>query len=170
MILNGLAKSGNHALKKTCALLGVELQVNHIRYADKVQGEKYLFVARHPKNVMCSAIRMTRGCATPMGMINSIPYGVMGSRLNECAEHFAPWLHDADTTVIRYENELMTPAGVQKVADWLGVPFVDVTAQIPGDTVTWTGRPSDWQLCWNDEVQAVWEANGGLLLEAAYGY
>lgn len=164
--INGLAKSGNNALAKACGLLGVPMQVQHIPYPEKPDGD-CLFIVRHPKDILCAAVRSQRMWATPASVTRAIQEGVLGRPLRECVELFGPWTKG---TTIRYEDLIASDAGMRFIANWLGVPYNDTFDQLPGGTATWTGRHQPWAICWSYQAQAAWEANGGLEFEAAYGY
>lgn len=170
MILNGIAKSGNHALQKACALLGVDLKVNHTFYADKAFGEKCLMLVRHPRNVICSQLQdLRRHRITPIGL----QHGIADVAESVCKAHldFLGWLTDPDTTVIRYENLMGSSAPMLKIAGILGVGYVPGSwEKLPGGTGTWSGHPSDWTAIWTAKAQEIWLNAGGLKVEALYGY
>jgi hypothetical protein len=170
LILNGIAKAGNHALQKACALHGVDLQIHHIYYADKVAGEKYLFITRHPRNIICARLQdAMQQRVTPIGL----QYGLadLGDTIRKMHVDFLGWLTDPDTTVIRYEELVGSDRVMRQIASALGVAYVEGSwEQLPGGTDTWSGHPSDWTKIWTDKAQAIWESVGGPEMEAAYGY
>ena len=169
MILNGIPKSGNHALKKACALLGVDLRVNHIPCAEKVSGQ-YLMIIRHPKNMACSMLQENSGQVTPVGLRYGLPY-CYPDGLKKISDDYLDWLTDADTTVVRYEDLTQSDQAMRDLAVLLGVPYVEgAWEKLPGETATWSRHPSDWSRIWSDQTQAWWEANHGPEMEVVYGY
>lgn len=167
-----MAKSGNNALQKACALLGYDLPINHIAYPLKPEGERFLFIARHPKNILISGVRAERGCATPTGVLRAIPRGFLNLPISDAPTEYGAWIGDADTTVIRFEDLIASDAGMRAVAAWLGVDYNGTfdQLQVADSTPTWHFPHSDWTKLWNADIQAAWEAAGGPAMEAAYGY
>ena len=170
IIANGLPKTGTHALNKTIQLLGVPSEIGHLTYAEKAEG-KIICTFRNPRNVIISWLRFTGRPVTQGMIIEQIRnYGNIGI-VNACAE-YTPYLSDDSVLCVKYEN-LYTDGGktVEEIADFLGVPVLDdCYPNIPGLTVTWTGKPSNWKEHWTDEVDKVWVKCGGPELEAAWKY
>ncbi len=161
-VLNGLPRSGNHALQKACALLGVELRVEHYHYSEKVPGWKYLYVTRNPRSMAVAACRAPKPhVATPEGIIAQIREYRYIMPLADLLADRAMWLVDPDVHAISYEELTGSPAGIERLAGLLGVMATGGEfAKLPGGTLSWTGGSDGWQAYWTDAVEAVWQESG----------
>jgi hypothetical protein len=164
---NGFPKSGNHALVKTLQLLGIPAQVNHVPYSADIDARCVLIV-RDPRNVVISWLRALPQPVTPGMMLSSFRRFEKASLAEEMAA-FEPWLQHG--IVVRYEELIASDAAMRKLADELGVPYLDDAWRwLPGMTATWNQTRSDFREVWLPEVAAAWEAEGGRDLVERWGY
>ena len=166
---NGFPKSGNHALVKGLQLLGVPCQVNHIPAGDAITG-RHVFIKRDPRNVVVSWLRFRHQQVTPGLFIAALRRFSERLFAQELAA-YAPWLQDPATLVVRFEDLIQDDAELRRIAAWLGVPYIaGAWDALPRLTYTWRWPHSDYSQVWTPEVQAAWNAEGGLGLLAEWGY
>lgn len=163
---NGFPKSGNHALVKAVQLLGQPCRINHIPFGGEV-GEKHIFIKRDPRNIVCSWLRFEGKPVTP-GMFLTAFRDFMDRPLVDAMADYAGWLAGF---VVRYEDLIASDAELRRIADYLGVPYIDGAFEaLPGLTRTWFAEHSDYRTIWTPEVEAAWGAEGGNELLTAWGY
>ena len=166
---SGFPKSGTHALAKACQLLGLPCRPQHIAFGTKVKG-RHLFIKRDPRDVLVSWLRFVGQPVTPGMVITAFRQFQSRPLVEEMAE-FSGWLDDPDTMVVRYENLIRDDAEMRRIAQHVGVPYLNGAWQaLPGLTYSWRQPHSDWGPVWTPEVDAVWRAESGLELLRAWGY
>jgi len=127
ILINGFPKSGNHALQKACALLGVPVPLGHTPYAEKKDG-KYILIIRDPRDILISMVTF-RG--KPLTLENlKTEYdrweGNEGTLAEKLAE-YEGWLDDPDTVYLKYEELIANDETMRELADFLGVPYPEGT-------------------------------------------
>lgn len=165
---NGFPKSGNHALVKAVQLLGVPCEVNHEPFT---QDRPCVFIKRDPRNVVLSWLRH-KGQPIVAGMVMTHLRDFEGGQtLTEAMRPFEGWLTAPSALIVRYEDLIASDAEMRRIAQHLGVPYVDGAWQwLPGLTRTWHPAHSDWAQLWTPQVQAVFEEIGGPALLERWGY
>jgi len=191
ILVNGYPKHGVHAALKTVELLGLPVQcaisqegarldhlkahftLNGITYVAELNDIKHVFIVRNPRNALISWFRqgnLPLQTGKLIGQIKS--FKSEGVSYPDTYNDYLPWLNDPQTLVVRFEG-LVSDKGktIERIADYLGVKyFDDAFESLPGGTITWMGEYSDWQKCWNDDIEQAWIECGGLELEKALGY
>lgn len=163
---NGFPKSGNHALVKALQLLGQPCQVNHIKFGENVEGP-HIFIKRDPRNVICSWLRFNGQPVTPGMFLSAFRKFQERSLVEEMAE-YEGWL---DGFVVRYEDLIADDSEMRRIAEHLDVPYIAGAFEaLPGMTRTWFADHSDYSTVWTEDVNAVWDAEGGNELLARWGY
>jgi hypothetical protein len=99
-------------------------------------------------------------------------YGMAPETVSEWfAEGREGWLSAPSALVVRYEDLIASDAEMRRIADFLGVPYVDdAWSWLPGLTRSWHPTHSDWRTLWTPQVEAVWTEIGGPDLLARWGY
>lgn len=165
--VNGAPKSGTHALLKVCELLGQSVPggVNHIPYGQSLpEGtDKHLFIVRDPRNVLISWLRHNR---------KSVTDGTFMSAMNEYDFNgYSNWIEDKNVYAVRFEDLIASDKEIRCISDFLGVPYLDSAFEnLPGCTMTWTGKYSDYRKIWTPALEAFWNENGGPELLIRFGY
>lgn len=177
VVCNGLPKTGTHALLKCVELLGVPHARDHMEHGHWPHGYapegKHICIFRDPRNVLVSWVRFARNEAVSAGfLMAAIRAYYSGESFVAEAGMFTPYLSDPNALAVRFEDLLSDGgASVIAIAGFIGVPEIpDVYESIPGMTVTYTGALSVWQDHWTDQVDAVWQEEGGPQLLADWGY
>ena len=180
--LSGPEKCGNHALVKVVELLGIPPEwqglpgtvMSHMGYKELPEGDKHVFIKRHPKNAFLSNCRF-HNYPIQSGMLQSKlrNWNGSGPYIDRWARQVG-WLTAPNTLVITFEG-LISDGGetIRQVADYLDVPFLeDAYAHLPGGTRTWNPVHSDYTTCeaWTDAVESVWTETGGDEIVRAFGY
>ena len=168
---NGFPKSGNHALAKALELLGIPPQVNHRTFAEGLpEGTtKHVFIIRDPRNVVMSAIRFQGKKPTPGTFLAKFRKFENGSLIEEMAK-YEEWLY-SNTFVTPFEELIADDAEMRAIARYLDIPYIDgAFEELPGLTVTWSGKLSDYRDIWTPEVESAWNSEGGPELLARWGY
>jgi hypothetical protein len=161
ILVNGIPKSGTHALLKAVQLLGIPddaVRLEHLPFGLLPDGvNKHIYIIRHPRNVLVSYCRW-QNRPVAAGMLIGFMRSFEGKSFADYWQTFSGWMTDPATFVVRYEALLANSAVIAKIAAYLGVPcLVDAFANIPGLTPTWTGAPSDWSTVWNRDIDAEWQ-------------
>lgn len=162
ILVNGIPKSGTHALLKAVELLGVtagQIVLDHIPYNTQFLDniDKHLYIIRHPRNVLISYCRWKHQPVTG-GMLIGFMHDFMGKTFTTYCQDFIPWLTDQNAFVVKYEDLMMNDAVIRSIADHLNIIYLeDAFPNLPGLTPTWTGNPSDWTTIWNPEIDAEWQ-------------
>ncbi len=169
--LNGAPKSGTHALIKAVELLGIPVDgkaaMMH-RDPTAMAGSNAVFIYRHPKNALISAVRQDRDSVVTPGFL-----------ITAMADWASQWLAytgyltDPDVLAIRLEDLIANETTHQAIAAHIGVPYItDAHVNLPGMTYSWNVTPSDWTTSehWTAQVQQAWLYNSGLEIEQAFGY
>ena len=167
---NGIPKSGTHALERAVQLLGCNTMLAHLPYKQKPPG-KQILICRHPKNVMVSWLRFTKGLVTE-GFLIGLFKEFDGFPLFDSFARYEPYLKDPSVLVVRFED-LFSDGGetLERVASYLETPVLsDAYRNIVGLTVTYTGEHSDWEEHWTDPVEAAWVEAKGPEVEAIWSY
>jgi len=192
VFINGFPKSGNHALRKACELLGVPAYVNHVPFKDGSPADSThrIFIKRDPRNVIISKMRMDDEQVTPGTFItkfrawqradirviqleNGQTETVTIPQIStiEAMSEYEQWLNDADTFQVKYEDLIRNDIEMRRIAVYLGVPYLDDAFEsLPGLTKTWNDVHSDYNTIWTPEVETVWNAEGGPELLTRWGY
>lgn len=166
---SGFPKSGCHALAKACQLLGQPCRPLHLPYFSVPHGP-HIFIKRDPRNILVSWLRFSEQPVTPGMAITAFRRFQTRPLVDEMAE-YQGWLTDPGTLVVRYEDLIADDAEMRRIADHLGVPYIDgAWASLPRLTYSWRWPHSTWQAVWTPEVDAVWQSEGGPELMAAWGY
>ena len=177
ILCNGIPKSGTHALLKGLELLGyprgpvVTWQHTFFPFTEQRWWDKHVFIYRHPRNCLVSYIRWRQRPVTTGHLIGAIYDYLYAMPFADAIRTMQGWLSDPDTHCLRYEDFVANDAALRGVAAYLGSPYYeDAFEHLPGLTETWTGAPSDWNSVWNEQVQAVWVAEGLQELQVQLGY
>lgn len=162
MKLTGIPKSGNHALKKACELLGHDMQVGHLIYEKREPDQAYICIIRDPRNILISWMRFVEKPITLPWIKESLFSGIFEHTLLEWHVKCLAWLQDSQTKVIRYED-LATPAEMKKLAGYLDAEYPDgACEELPkGKTLTSNEKHTHWQEYWTPEIEEAWNAAGG---------
>ena len=169
IICTGSPKTGTHALLKAVRLfynhIGLPEHM-HLPHSHKKLNRRHVHITRNPRNTLVSWIRFNREKVTTGSLIGHVPQIIK--------ENFgyAPYLSDADLVHnVRLEELLSEPSVIEGVGKFIGLPIAENHfADIWGDTYTFTGKLSEWQDYWSDDVDAAWVAHNGPELEKALGY
>jgi hypothetical protein len=168
--VNGAPKSGTHALVKACELLGVPATHHHEPYREglAIDGQP-LLVMRDPRNVAISWVRHHGRPVTEGTVMAALRQFVHGS-LPEDLQAYEPWLTRA--YVVRFESLVQSAETMRDLSRLLGSGADPdaAFAWLPGGTLTWTGRLSDWATVWTPAIDRVWQELGGPALLARWGY
>jgi hypothetical protein len=161
ILVNGIPKSGTHALLKGVELLGIpasNITLDHLPFGPLPENtEKHIFIIRHPRNIIISYCRWINKPVTT-GMLIGCIQDFQEKHFADYCNDFIPWLTDTDTYVIKYEDLCISDTALRSVANYLEIPYLeDAFPNLPGLTATWTGSPSDWTTIWNDEIDAEWQ-------------
>lgn len=166
---SGFPKSGCHALAKACQLLGQPCRPEHLPFGSAVQ-TPHLFIKRDPRNLLVSWLRFTAQPVTPGMTITAFRRFQTRPLVEEMAE-YQGWLTDPGTLVVRYEDLIADDTEMRRIALHLGVPYIEGAWEaLPRLTYSWRWPHSTWRTVWTPEVDAVWQAEGGPELMAAWGY
>ena len=175
IIMNGPPKCGNHMLVKACELLGVNADVNHITFSDENSlihnAEKHIFIKRDPRNLPISLLRAEEKPIT-IGMsltkFNYITNGTLVKELNS----YSGWLRDPKTLVVSFESLLKDDKELKRIANYLEVPYINEAFEnISGHTVTWVdNNHSNFLNLWCEQLEDVWNTEGGIEVQKLYGY
>ena len=166
---NGFPKSGSHALVKAVQLLGIPCEVDHIKFGDKVN-QKHILIKRDPRNIICSWVRFIGNPVTDGMFITAFRKFQAENFCSEINE-YRGWLEDENTLVVKYENLIADDKEIRKIADYLQTPYLDSAFKnLFGDTRTWCETHSDFNLIWTDEVEKIWQAEGGAKIQFDWGY
>jgi hypothetical protein len=169
MIINGFYKSGNNALRKACELLGVEMPINHIPYADN-PGGPCIFIKRDPRNVIVSMIRFHQLPVTVANFKSVVTKFNTDTVVNEFAAYHG-WLTDPNTTVIKYEDLIANDTCMKSLATILGVTYpTNAFANLEGLTFTYNAVHSDYTTFLTPDLTTWWNSIGGNVLVSAWGY
>lgn len=172
VIVNGFPKTGCHALKKGVELLGAApVDLIHEPAGTLASLDAPMVVSfRDPRNVLISRCRWDQRPLASGSLINLLrdcdgePF-VTGYR------RYLPWLEDERVRCMPYEALTGSDAGLRLVALYLGIPYLeDAFVNLPGLTMTWTGKPSVWQDHWTEQLSKEWKLYGGDDLEHELGY
>lgn len=170
-LANGFPKSGCHALAKGMELLGVpEARVIHVKtLAEIPEGGKVVTIFRHPKNCLVSMCRWRSKPLCTGSLIQLInDYDGAGLMVKALGE-YEHWQQDGYW--VRYEDLVTSDAALRGVAEHLGIPFLEnAWPNLPGLTLTWTGKPSDWREHWNEHLDNLWRSEGLHDLQERLGY
>lgn len=171
LTINGIPKAGCHALLKACELLGIPTgNVEHLTYKEKTE-RKYVFIIRDPRNILISWLRSKSKEVTQGNFISAFRRYDERQSFIEHIKSFLGWLSDPDTLVVRFENLIKDDKEMRRIADYLGVSYLDDAFEnLPGLTRTWTGKYSDYQDIWTEELQKVWNEEGGVEIQKLLGY
>ncbi len=169
VLVNGVPKSGTHALKKAVALLGVESDNRHVEYGMQVDHDKHVFIKRDPRNVLLSKVRF-EGQPVTQGMVILKMQNFNGEPFNLVLSRYAPWLTQAPHIVV-YEELISDKSVLRRIAKYLGVHALgDAFSNLPGHTATWNPEHSDYRYVWTAEVEAAWNDIGGPAILQEWGY
>ena len=166
---NGFPKSGNHALVKAMQLLCIDCQIHHLPFGSPV-AEKYVFIKRDPRNVLCSWLRFNGQEVTPTRFLGAFRRFQTRPLIEELAD-YEGWLTDRKTLIVRYEDLISDNTEMSRIAGFIEVPYVDgAFEELPGMTRTWFDNHSNFMNIWTPEVAAVWADEGGNELLKRWGY
>jgi len=169
MIINGFPKSGQNALRRACELLGVELPINHIPYAQN-PGGPCIYIKRDPRNVILSMIHFRQLPVTVANFKAMVAKFNTDTIANEFASYYG-WLTDANTTVITYEDLIANDTCMKSLATTLGVTYpTNAFASLEGPTFTFNQVHSDYTTIMTPAVITWWQSVNGPVLVTAWGY
>ena len=167
---NGFPKCGNHALVRALELLGVpDPRVHHLPYPGEFEGE-HVFIKRDPRDVIVSWLRHQNKPVTPGTFLSSFRYFGSGSLVDDM-RLFEGWLEDGRVYVLRFEDLLADSRALRNLAAYLELPYYEGAFEhIPGPTITYNEKRSDYRDVWSSEVQKIWASEGGSQLLDRWGY
>jgi hypothetical protein len=169
--LNGMQKTGTHALVKGVQLLGFpEGWILHTHQSYPYKYDKHICIFRHPRNCLISMCRWNRQPITTGMLIKFLREYDHYKSMTEIAKGFTPWLNSS-ALIIRYEDLVASDLTLRTIAQYLDVPYLeDAFSNLPGLTLTWTGKPSRWEDYWNEELDRVWINEGMQEVQTAWNY
>lgn len=169
---SGHPKSGCHLLTKAVQLLGVNCGVEHLECPVTVlpsmfEDGKHVFIKRDPRNVVISWLRFHGRPATRGMFMTALSDFYQGRTLAESFARYEGWLDDPHTLVIRFEDLSTEKSELVRIAEYLNVPYLDdAWPALPGGTMSWSGKHSDYREIWTPQVERAWDqAGGGALLK-----
>ena len=169
ILCNGVPKSGTHALAKAVQLLGQQTTLAHAPYENKPEG-KSIHIVRNPRDTIVSWMRFTR-TESAQGFLIGAFDNFYELPLYEQFAGYAPYKDDKDVLTVRFEDLISTPKTLEDIAEYLEVPMLsDAFDRLPGLTVTWTGKLSNWADHWTNEVETAWVKARGPEVEAMWNY
>ncbi len=189
IICNGNAKAGRHVLTKTVELLGVPFDRTGIRLDDDVciSGHwphplyvlknptsiptgKHIHIVRNPRNMLVSWVRFTRSEVLPGYLIGAFKSFYEDKPIYDEFMDYLPYLSDPAILNVRFED-LIADKEDQRIADFIGVPMLPgILERRPGGTATWTGKLSNWEEHWSDQIEDAWIKARGPEVEKLFGY
>jgi hypothetical protein len=105
------------------------------------------------------------------GMFVSTMRWLESSNYRDALAKFDGWLSDPNTLVVRFEDLIASDAEMQRIAAHLGIPYLDgAWEELPGLTITWTGKLSDYRTLWTPYVEGCWNASDGAGILQRWGY
>lgn len=175
MIALGPPKAGCHALKHAMELIGAgKVTLTH---ETKDCNDQTAIILRNPKNILISWTRFTSVRYTKGNLLSAIR-GTYADNLKEYMMSFV----GLPGYYVRFEDLVFdSQRTLEGMAEHFGLTVPEDAAEcVVLQTVTANpdiklGEPNnlsdftDPKWLWDDEVQAAWEATGGLEVEAAYG-
>jgi hypothetical protein len=160
---------GNHALVKACNLLGIKAHVTHRPWNGETP-TNHIFIKRDPRNTLVSWLRHT-GKPITQGMFICGLADYDGKPFAQTLDHYANFLDDPKTLVIKYESLILNDLEMRRIAGHFGVPFLDdAFANLPGGTNTWRGDHCNYHAIWSPAVAQAWNDAGGAELLTRWGY
>lgn len=141
------------------------------------EGHKMLHIIRHPKNVAVSWMRHRNKqnssvLLTQKTLAQLIENKMFGMSVVKYYSGFLKWLEQPHVLTVRFEDVFEKKDLVaHKIFTYLDhkAEHLDFSS-IYGEGATYTGKWSDWQEWWSEEIDAVWQKTGGLDLEKRLGY
>jgi hypothetical protein len=172
VVVNGIQKSGTHALLKAVQLnrptLGA-LAVEHA-HATEVDSEtnKHIFIVRHPRNAILSLVRPD---CSEQNIIRQITNYADKKDFLSHAMGYVHFLSDPKTLVVRYEELVSNPSTIRAVCAFVGYEYKEGAFEALPMAWTPTNRfdKSDWTQHWTPAIDAVW-SDHGLEWERLLGY
>ncbi|SDR37825.1 Sulfotransferase domain-containing protein [Pseudovibrio sp. Tun.PSC04-5.I4] len=139
---------------------------------------KHVFIIRNPRNVAISWLRQRVTQSSNINLcaeclVDLISRGIFGQSIPEHYRKYIDWIHHGNTCVVHYENLLdLSSKEYQKIYSYLQIDTRTHNTFTLGNSVTWTGKPSDWtqSSLWTAEVETAWKNAGGESLEESLGY
>ena len=182
VLVIGSPKSGTNMTEKICRMLG-STPSPHMHTANYLLAEKYkvAYVYRNPRNVLISAQRyqnhQMRGWENTITEEKLIAqfFDYYNASMPAVYNSYAKWLLTS-AYCFKYEDILTDISVVQGLYRYLGkpdnenMPKQEFLARIPGNTPTWTGKPSDWSKFWTPGIDKVWKEEGMVEIERGLGY
>jgi hypothetical protein len=179
VIVNGFPRSGTHALLKAIQLLGIPAANEpfdegviavHFGSKEKIpKGVKHICIFRHPKNCLISECRFMGKPLASGFLIGFIKNFRDGRLMKEMLSQYLGWKKKA--YCVSYEDLVKDDKCLREIAKYLQVPYLeDAFPNLPGLTFTWSGKPSNWEEHWNDEIEKVWVESGMNELQTKLGY
>jgi hypothetical protein len=169
---NGFPKTGNHGLVKACELLGVPASVNYKSFAEGMPPgtTHHIHIKRDPRNVVISMLRFNGQPVTPGTFLARFRRFQDDSIVEEMAQ-FEPWLADAHTLTVAWEDLIASDATMRQIAAYVDVPYIEgAWERLPGRTYTWNDKHSDFRDIWTRQVASAWRDEGGDNLLRVWGY
>ncbi len=172
LYLNGIRKGGTHALMKAVELLGVPMadgygSMDRQPYDRADKGPGSVFIYRHPRNVLVSAVRKDKMEVVTQGFLIAAMHDLYPTWMG-----FLPFLSDPEILAVRLED-LIGDGGetIRRIAKHIGKPYLqDAYDNLPGMTYSYNKVPSRWQDHWMPEVDAAWVKERGPEVQEAFGY
>jgi len=187
--VTGIPKSGTHALLKAVEMMGVPVgegkahidvetlpaEPGHVYHChippQELPGDcRTIVMLREPRNALVSYARFRYGVVTAGNLRLSL--------LDFFDFSFPEWLRkfidyrESECLPIRFDD-LLTDGGesVERIGKYIDAfDTTDVYKNINGQTVTYTGRLSNWQDHWTQRLEKEWRDTGCADLAGRYGY
>lgn len=172
IVVNAFPKHGTHAALKACWLLGTNPYLGHFPHKAGLPEDTthHVFIKRDPRDALLSSVR-AQGHPMTQGMFIRMFRRFENVHLVEELSAFTPWLSDANTLVLKYEDLIASDGELHRLASYLGEPYLDdAFANLPGHTITWRIPHVDYRTLWTPQVEEIWNAEGGTQLLKDWGY
>lgn len=98
---------------------------------------------------------------------------MLGQSIPEHYGKYISWLRHSNTCVIHYEKLLdLSSREYHRIYNYLQIDISVHNTFKLGNSITWTGKPSDWtqSTLWTPEVEIAWNDAGGEGLEESLGH
>jgi hypothetical protein len=170
--LNSIPKAGTHLLIRATELLGAVVpNMGHALHANTIKDDRHLFIIRNPRNALISWLRWNKKPLAQGTIITTLQRYEDSVPFYDYWMRYVSWMTAENAMVIRFELLLDDERVLRRIADYLGVAYLDdAYAHLVGPTATYTGRLSRWQEHWTPIVEDAWGTFGGTEIERAFGY
>lgn len=176
MLIVGPPKAGNHAFQRALLLMGAEVPYYHLHYHDRNRIMRHMgidracFLTRDPRNMVISRMRAKGKVLTEDSIHRELVDWDNGRTLADMLGYFEGWLVDP-CPKLRFEDLIDGERGMRLAAETASTAYLPGKAKdLPShDSITWSGRLSNWQDHWTPAVERAWEGSCPGLLER-WGY